>query len=127
MSKNDANENNYKCANCGPVESFIVEGTISVSQDERVIDYLDCDLRCPKCGSELVDEFEKSLEEIPEVIKAADKGANAKEKIMNSLLDAVWDEIPIEIDELITEEELFQWKLEWWKEHDPEQYPGGGT
>lgn len=41
-------------------------------------------------------------------INASARGGNAKEKIMNSMLDAVWDEIPIEIDEMITEEELFQ-------------------
>lgn len=60
---------------------------------------------------------------------ASETGGNAKDKIMNSLLDAVWDEIPIEIDDIITEEELFQWKLEWWRsqEYDPDgHYPGGG-
>lgn len=60
------------------------------------------------------------------IINASERGSNAKEKIMNSMLDAVWDEIPIEVGEIITEDELFQWKTEWWQEHDPEQYPGGG-
>ena len=61
-----------------------------------------------------------------EIVNASERGGNAKEKIMNSLLDAVWDDKYIEIDEIITEEELFQWKMEWWQDHDPEQYPGGG-
>jgi hypothetical protein len=70
-------------------------------------------------------ELEISRQELPQMVNASDRGRNAKEKIMASLLDAVWDEIPIEIDEIITEEELFQWKIEWWQDHDPEQYPGG--
>jgi len=46
---------------------------------------------------------------------------------MNSLLDAVWDEIPIEIDEIVTEEELFEWKVEWYfaQEYRWDEYPGG--
>jgi len=62
-----------------------------------------------------------------EIVNASERGGNAKEKIMNSLLDAVWDEIPIKIDEIITEDELFQWKVEWYadQEYRWDEYPGG--
>lgn len=47
-------ENIYKCQSCGPLEDIIAEGTISVSKTEQVIDYLDCELRCPICGADIL-------------------------------------------------------------------------
>jgi hypothetical protein len=59
-------------------------------------------------------------------IRASGEGKTAREKIMEALEAAVWYEVPIEIDEMITEEEFFEWKMAWYsdQEYRRNDYPG---
>jgi hypothetical protein len=60
-------------------------------------------------------------------IDASRMGRNAREKIMAALEEAAWYEVPIEIDEVITPEELLKWKSQWYsRAWFKDSWPGGG-
>lgn len=50
----EPDDNIYVCPKCGPLDDFIVIGTISISAEEKVNDYLDDVIFiCPECREEV--------------------------------------------------------------------------